>query len=139
MGAGTTMRKAEPVSFWQSVQWQTITFLGSTAAVKRIDPQWHAPSTCMYLLLSAAYSDIKNRTSGVLAQGSTWWNSRALPLRRVLLQKLQHRDFVAPQRGGGVLAARPVRQGGGGEGRGEPLQVRAHQARVDVVLAAHGA
>src|SRR5260221_8484440 len=79
MGAGTTTRKAEPVSFWQSVQWQTITFLGSTAAVKRIDPQWHAPSTCMYLLLSAAYSDIKNLTSGVLAQGSTWWNRRAYP------------------------------------------------------------
>src|SRR3977135_3353317 len=103
MGAGTTTRKAEPVSFWQSVQWQTITFLGSTAAVKRIDPQWHAPSTCMYLLLSAAFADIENRPSGVPAQGPTGWNSRSLPLRRILLQNRQPGDSVAPEGGGGVL------------------------------------
>src|SRR5205809_5191448 len=60
-------------------------------------------------------------------------------LRRVFLQELQHRDFVPPERGGGMVAARPVRQGGGGERRGESLQIRAHQAGVDVVLAAHGA
>src|SRR5216117_1863074 len=60
-------------------------------------------------------------------------------LSRVFLQELQHRDFVAPQRCGGMLAARRVRQGGGGERRGESLQIRAHQAGVDVVLAAHGA
>src|SRR6266513_5385722 len=60
-------------------------------------------------------------------------------LRRVFLQELQHRDFVAPQRGGGVLAARAVRRDAGGERGGESLQVRAHEAGVDVVLAAHGA
>src|SRR2546422_1092515 len=38
-----------------------------------------------------------------------------------------------------MLAASPVRLRGGGERGGESLQVRAHEAGMDVVLAAHGA
>jgi hypothetical protein len=42
-------RKAEPVSLWQSVQWQIVTALGSTSASKVIWPQWQCPSIFMVL------------------------------------------------------------------------------------------
>jgi hypothetical protein len=37
-------RNAEPVSVWQSVQWQMVSALGSTFASKVISPQWQCPS-----------------------------------------------------------------------------------------------
>ena len=37
-------RNAEPVSVWQSVQWQMVSALGSTSASKVISPQWQCPS-----------------------------------------------------------------------------------------------
>jgi len=44
------MRKAEPESVWQSVQWQMVSPSGSTAASKVISPQWQCPSIFMHLL-----------------------------------------------------------------------------------------
>src|SRR6266853_3609641 len=64
--------------------------------------------------------------------------ARVSLLRGVFLQELQHGDFVAPERGGGLLAAGVARQRRGGERGGEALQVGAHEAWVNVVLAAHG-
>src|SRR6267154_1224641 len=60
-------------------------------------------------------------------------------LRRIFLQKLQYRDLLAPERGGGMLAARLLRRRNGRERRGEALEIGAHQSGVNVVLAAHGA
>src|SRR5207244_195154 len=60
--------------------------------------------------------------------GAARCNGRASVLRRVFLQELQHRDLVAPEGSGGVFAARPIGQGGGGERGGESLQVGAHEA-----------
>src|SRR5258706_5123468 len=60
-------------------------------------------------------------------------------LRRIFLQKLQYRDLLAPERRGGMLAARLLRRRSGRERRGEALEIGAHQSRVNVVLAAHGA
>src|SRR5262249_45133210 len=37
------VRNAMPVSFWQSVQWQTLTVAGSTSASQVMCPQWHPP------------------------------------------------------------------------------------------------
>jgi hypothetical protein len=39
------VRKAVPVSLWQSAQWQTLTVAGSTSASYVICPQWHTPVT----------------------------------------------------------------------------------------------
>src|SRR6266852_387952 len=66
---------------------------------------------------------------------SGWGSS----LRRIFLQKLQDRDFLAPERRGGMLAARLLRRRSGRERRGEALEIGAHQSGVNVVLAAHGA
>src|SRR5882724_5933479 len=60
-------------------------------------------------------------------------------LRRIFLQKLQDRDLLAPERRGGMLAARLLRRRSGRERRGEALEIGAHQSGVNVVLAAHGA
>src|SRR5258708_4956981 len=60
-------------------------------------------------------------------------------LRRIFLQKLQYRDLLAPERGGGMLAARFFRRRSGRERRGEALEIGAHESGVNVVLAAHGA
>jgi len=38
-------RKADPVSFWQSAQWQILAARGSASASKLISPQWQRPST----------------------------------------------------------------------------------------------
>ena len=38
-------RNAVPVSFWQSVQWQTLIVPGSTSASYVMCPQWHPPVT----------------------------------------------------------------------------------------------
>jgi len=40
-------RNAEPVSVWQSVQWQIVSASGSTSASKAIAPQWQCPSIFM--------------------------------------------------------------------------------------------
>src|SRR6267154_4501466 len=66
---------------------------------------------------------------------SGWGSS----LRRIFLQKLQDRDLLAPERRGGMLAARLLRRRSGRERRGEALEIGAHQSGVNVVLAAHGA
>src|SRR5690348_1201671 len=47
-------RNAEPVSVWQSVQWQMVSALGSTSASNVISPQWQYPSIFTRLLLSGA-------------------------------------------------------------------------------------
>jgi hypothetical protein len=46
-GAGIFIRKAEPESLWQSVQWQMLSASGSTSASKVISPQWQYPSIFM--------------------------------------------------------------------------------------------
>ncbi len=53
-GAAITVRKGEPVKFWQSVQWQIPTVSGSTTASNVILPQWHLPSTFMTPVTSGA-------------------------------------------------------------------------------------
>src|SRR6267378_6719626 len=60
-------------------------------------------------------------------------------LRRVFLQKLQYGDLLAPERGGGMLAARLLGRRSGRERCGKALEIGAHQSGVNVVLAAHGA
>src|SRR5258708_12360544 len=60
-------------------------------------------------------------------------------LRGIFLQKLQYRDLLAPERGGGMLAARFFRRRSGRERRGEALEIGAHESGGNVILAAPGA
>src|SRR5258706_17021 len=60
-------------------------------------------------------------------------------LRRIFLQKLQYRDLLAPERRGGMLAARLLSRRSGREWRSQALEIGAYQSGVNVVLAAHGA
>src|SRR5260370_36743202 len=57
-------------------------------------------------------------------------------LRGIFLQKLQYRDLLAPERGGGMLAARFFRRRSGRERRGEALEICAHESGVNGILAA---
>jgi hypothetical protein len=51
----TETRQAQPVSFWQSVQWQIATCSGSASASNRMRPQWQLPWT---FIVHSSCSDI---------------------------------------------------------------------------------
>jgi hypothetical protein len=40
-GVGSTALKGAPEIRWQSAQWHTSTFFGSTVALNEMAPQWH--------------------------------------------------------------------------------------------------
>jgi hypothetical protein len=47
MGTGNTARNGPPEKVWQSAQWQAMTLVESTKAVKEMAPQWQWPVICI--------------------------------------------------------------------------------------------